>query len=68
MESGSFVILLGPSGYGKSKTLRMIDGLDEVTDGRLRKCDIDVTGAPVLIACLLFRRQFVKSFMHAAIK
>ncbi|MEL0134079.1 MAG: ATP-binding cassette domain-containing protein [Rhodobiaceae bacterium] len=36
VESGSFAILLGPSGCGKSTTLRMIAGLEEVTEGRLR--------------------------------
>ena len=30
-----FVVLVGPSGYGKSTTLRMIAGLEEITAGEL---------------------------------
>ena len=30
-----FVIFVGPSGCGKSTTLRMIAGLEEITDGEL---------------------------------
>jgi multiple sugar transport system ATP-binding protein len=32
---GEFVALLGPSGCGKSTTLRMIAGLEEITEGEL---------------------------------
>ncbi|MEN1969872.1 ABC transporter ATP-binding protein [Lentibacillus sp. N15] len=32
-EDGEFVALLGPSGCGKSTTLRMIAGLEDITDG-----------------------------------
>ena len=30
-----FIIFVGPSGCGKSTTLRMIAGLEEITDGEL---------------------------------
>ncbi len=33
IEQGSFVTLLGPSGCGKTTTLRMVAGLESVTDG-----------------------------------
>jgi multiple sugar transport system ATP-binding protein len=33
VKDGEFVALLGPSGCGKSSTMRMIAGLEEVTDG-----------------------------------
>jgi len=33
---GEFVALVGPSGCGKSTTLRMIAGLEEITDGAIR--------------------------------
>ncbi|MCL2366606.1 MAG: ABC transporter ATP-binding protein [Oscillospiraceae bacterium] len=32
-EEGEFVALLGPSGCGKTTTLRMIAGLEDITDG-----------------------------------
>ena len=36
IEDGEFMIFLGPSGCGKSTTLRMIAGLESVTEGELR--------------------------------
>lgn len=35
VKDGEFVIFVGPSGCGKSTTLRMIAGLEEITDGDL---------------------------------
>jgi ABC-type sugar transport system ATPase subunit len=35
---GSFAILLGPSGCGKSTTLRMIAGLEDVSEGMQKIC------------------------------
>jgi len=34
-KDGEFVAFLGPSGCGKSSTLRMIAGLEEITDGEI---------------------------------
>jgi len=34
-EQGEFVALLGPSGCGKTTTLRMIAGLEDITDGQI---------------------------------
>ncbi|MBO8170519.1 MAG: ABC transporter ATP-binding protein [Bacillaceae bacterium] len=36
VEDGSFTVLVGPSGCGKSTTLRMIAGLEQVSDGEIR--------------------------------
>ena len=41
--SGEFVALLGPSGCGKTTTLRMISGLEAVTEGRIYIDGKDVT-------------------------
>src|SRR5215216_5575211 len=36
IEDGEFMILVGPSGFGKSTALRMIAGLEDISDGELR--------------------------------
>ena len=43
VDEGEFLVLLGPSGCGKTTALRMIAGLEEVTSGRVRIGDRDVT-------------------------
>ena len=35
IEDKEFIIFVGPSGCGKSTTLRMIAGLEEITQGEL---------------------------------
>ncbi|PVB61922.1 ABC transporter ATP-binding protein [Labrenzia sp. 011] len=46
IPEGSFTALLGPSGCGKSTTLRMIAGLETVSEGRVLVGGEDVTGRP----------------------
>ena len=36
IEEGKFYTLLGPSGCGKSTTLRMVAGLEDITEGELK--------------------------------
>ena len=43
VQRGEFVVLLGESGCGKSTTLRMIAGLEEVSEGRIFIGGKDVT-------------------------
>ena len=43
MEDGEFTVLVGPSGCGKSTTLRMLAGLEDVTDGAILIDGRDVT-------------------------
>ena len=35
IDRGEFIVFVGPSGCGKSTTLRMVAGLEEITDGEL---------------------------------
>ncbi len=46
IEAGKLVTLLGPSGCGKTTTLRMIAGLEMVTQGRILIGDREVTLLP----------------------
>src|SRR5579863_337151 len=46
MVQGEFVAMLGPSGCGKTTTLRMIGGLEEVSDGKIFIAGRDVTDLP----------------------
>ncbi len=45
VATGEFVVLLGESGCGKSTTLRMVAGLEEVTEGQVLIGGKDVTHA-----------------------
>ncbi|MCX6934914.1 MAG: sn-glycerol-3-phosphate ABC transporter ATP-binding protein UgpC [Verrucomicrobia bacterium] len=36
IQTGEFVVFLGPSGCGKSTTLRMIAGLEEISEGEIQ--------------------------------
>src|SRR6202167_1766963 len=46
VKHGEFVAMLGPSGCGKTTMLRMIGGLEEVTEGKILIAGKDVTDLP----------------------
>ncbi len=48
IESGALHFLLGPSGCGKTTTLRMLAGLESVTEGKLFFDGKDVTEQPAV--------------------
>ena len=43
IEDGEFLVLVGPAGCGKSTSLRMLAGLEEVNEGKIWIGDRDVT-------------------------
>lgn len=46
IQPGSFTVLLGPSGCGKTTCLRIVAGLETVTEGRVEIAGSDVTRLP----------------------
>jgi multiple sugar transport system ATP-binding protein len=46
IEDGEFLVLVGPTGCGKSTSLRMVAGLEEVDEGAIFIGDRDVTSVP----------------------
>ncbi|HWG84793.1 MAG TPA: ABC transporter ATP-binding protein, partial [Deinococcales bacterium] len=46
IQHGEFIVFVGPSGCGKSTTLRMIAGLEEISDGIVRIGDKIVNDMP----------------------
>ena len=46
LKDGEFVVLLGPTGAGKTTTLRLIAGLEKPDAGRIAIAGTDVTQAP----------------------
>src|ERR1700747_1912382 len=43
IADGEFLVLLGPSGWGKTQTLRVVAGFIEPTSGSVRLCARDTT-------------------------
>ena len=46
IEDGRFTVLVGPSGCGKTTTLRMVAGLEEITEGEIKIGDDVVNQVP----------------------
>ena len=51
IEKGEFVVFVGPSGCGKSTTLRMIAGLEDISNGEFL-----INGVRVLMALSVLNR------------
>ena len=68
VEEGTFAILLGPSGCGKSTTLRMIAGLEEVTEGQLLIGGQDMTATAPSERNLSMVFQSYALFPHLNVK
>jgi multiple sugar transport system ATP-binding protein len=46
ISDGEFIVFVGPSGCGKTTALRMIAGLEDITEGTVRIGDVIVNGLP----------------------
>ena len=46
IADGDFMVFVGPSGCGKSTALRMVAGLEAITEGEVRIGDQDVNDMP----------------------
>ncbi len=66
-DAGRFTVLLGPSGCGKSTTLRLIAGLEEISAGRVRIGDRDITTLPPAKRDLSMVFQSYALFPHISV-
>ncbi len=65
---GEFVALLGPSGCGKTTTLRMISGLEAVTEGRIFINGKDVTWLSASQRDIAFVFQFFALYPQMTVR
>lgn len=68
IASGEFVALLGPSGCGKTTTLRMISGLEAVTEGRIYIDGKDVTWLTAAQRDIAFVFQFFALYPQMSVR
>ena len=68
ISSGEFVALLGPSGCGKTTTLRMISGLEAVTEGRIYIDGKDVTWLTASQRDIAFVFQFFALYPQMSVR
>jgi len=67
IEEGEFLTIVGPSGSGKSTLIRLLVGMEELTEGtiRLRGERIDLTPANQRPTCMVF--QSLALFPHMTV-
>ena len=67
INHGEFCVLVGPSGCGKSTTLRMIAGLEEITDGVLEIDGARVNDLPAKDRDIAFVFQNYALYPHLTV-
>ena len=64
VRDGEFVVLLGPTGAGKTTTLRLVAGLETPDQGRIRIAGEDVTDEPPAARDVAFVFQQYSLYPH----
>jgi multiple sugar transport system ATP-binding protein len=64
---GELVVLLGPTGAGKTTTLRLAAGLERPDSGRVRIADHDVTATPPAARDVAFVFQQYSLYPHLSV-
>jgi len=64
---GEFVVLLGPTGAGKTTTLRLVAGLEQPDGGRVEIDGIDATGLPPAARDVSFVFQQYSLYPHYSV-
>ncbi|POR51355.1 ABC transporter ATP-binding protein [Bosea psychrotolerans] len=67
IADGEFVVLLGPTGAGKTTTLRLVAGLETPDDGRVFIGGVDVTGLPPAARDVTFVFQQYSLYPHLTV-
>ncbi|MBS0445697.1 MAG: ABC transporter ATP-binding protein [Proteobacteria bacterium] len=67
VANGEFVVLLGPSGAGKTTTLRLVAGLEHPDAGRLEIAGVDVTNAAPAERDVTFVFQQYSLYPHLSV-
>jgi multiple sugar transport system ATP-binding protein len=67
IEDGSFVVLLGPTGAGKTTTLRLLAGLEKPDSGRVTIGRSDVTKLPPAARDVTFVFQQYSLYPHLSV-
>ena len=67
IEDGEFIVLLGPSGAGKTTTLRLVAGLERPDAGAILIDDRDVTRAPPGSRDMAFVFQQYSLYPHLSV-
>lgn len=67
IANGEFVVLLGPTGAGKTTSLRLVAGLDAPDEGRVFIGGVDVTGLPPAARDVTFVFQQYSLYPHLSV-
>ncbi len=67
VDDGEFVVLLGPTGAGKTTTLRLVAGLERPDAGRISIAAIDVTRAAPAVRDVAFVFQQYSLYPHLTV-